>query len=780
MMNPVKKKLYWAICCGTVSYLALSLLYSTKDVYAEESVPLPAVTVDPPKRQPARRARPQRAAKKKARAPARRVAAPVTPPAAVPYVTPSTGALGAPPPPYAGGQVATGGRLGMLGNRSVMDTPFSQTSYTAKLIQDQQARTVGDVLMNNPSVRVVSGASAGFGQDIYHIRGFFYGNNDIGLNNLYGLAPYYSTAPNFAERVEVISGPSALLNGMPPAGAIGGSINLITKQAPDFPITQLTTTYASKSHIGAEIDFARRFGDHKEFGVRFNGGYRNGNTNIDRQTDEFGNAVLNLDYRGERVRLSADIGYQSDDLSSPLRFVTIAPGTFVPPPPKAGSNYGGVPWSYWRPTDKFAMVQGEVDITDNITAYAAYGWHNSHIDFKYPSPIVTNAGGVGNWVSRPIKGPSTFETWAGQVGVRAVADTGPVNHALNVNYSKIDRTSNEFFHQAATPIAGPLTGFVFSNLYNPNLNIPVPTFALTSNPVGDTNLSSVGMADTMSILNNRVQLTVGARHQTAGSSSVNAVNGAILSPSTEASVWSPAYAILVKPLDNVSVYANYIEGLQAGRTVSNQFVNAGEVFPPTQTKQTEAGVKVDFGRITTTVAAFEITRPSFVTVGVAPNNLRQVLDGEQRNRGVEINVFGEITPAVRLLGGVAFIDGRLTKTAGGANDGHKAQGVADVNVNLGAEWDTPFIPGLTLAGRVIYTSGVYVNAANTQSIPDWTRLDLGARYTFASPWNGKPITVRFAVENVANKSYWAGSYTSDGVLTVGAPRTYLASTTFNF
>ncbi len=790
-MNRTIKRTRCAAYLMGVSYLALTLGAAIEAHAQQQEVPLPAVTVDPPKRQTVRRAQPQKAAKKKAQTV--RVAAPMRPTEPVPYVTPSTGALGAPPPPYAGGQVATGGRLGMLGNRSVMDTPFSQTSYTAKLIQDQQARTVGDVLMNDPSVRVVSSAGGGFGQDVYHIRGFFYSNSDLGLNGLYGLAPYYSTVPNFVERVEVLKGPSALLNGMPAGGAVGGSVNLITKQAPDFPITELTTTYQSKAYFGTQIDVARRFGDHKEFGVRFNGGYSAGRTNIDRQRDEFGNAVLNLDYRGERVRISADLGYQSDDLTRPLRFLTIAPTTFVPPPPKAGSDYVGVPWSYWRPTDKFAMVQGEVDFTDNITAYAAYGYHHSHNDFQYASPIITNCQPTvppnvscpssqvvpGNWVSRPIRGPSTFETWAGQVGVRAAVNTGPVNHALNVNYSRIDRDSNEFFHQAATPVAGPLTGFVPSNLYNPNLNIPMPTYSLTSNNVGNTELSSVGFADTMSILNNRVQLTVGARHQTAGTSTVDMKTGLASTPSTEASVWSPAYAILVKPLDNVSVYANYIEGLQVGRTVAPTFANAGQVFPPTQTKQKEAGVKVDFGRITTTVAAFEITRPSIVTVG-APLNQSQLLDGEQRNRGVEINVFGEVVPTVRLLGGVAFIDGRLTKTANGTNDGNKAQGVADVNVNLGAEWDAPFIPGLTVIGRVIYTSSVFVNAANTQSIPEWTRLDLGARYTFASPWNGKPITVRFAVENVANKSYWAGSYTSDGVLTVGAPRTYLASTTFNF
>jgi iron complex outermembrane receptor protein len=214
---------------------------------------------------------------------------------------PSTAVLGALPPPYAGGQVATGGSLGLLGNRSVMNTPFNQTSYTAKLIQDQQARTIGDVVANDPSVRVVS--TGGGGLDVFFIRGFYYDSGDLGLNGVYGLAPYYSTGANFVERVEVLKGPSALLNGMPPAGAIGGSINLITKRAPDVPITQVTATYQSQEQFGTLVDLARRYGERKEFGVRFNGSYHSGKTDYDGQSDTFGNAVLNMDYRGERAPL---------------------------------------------------------------------------------------------------------------------------------------------------------------------------------------------------------------------------------------------------------------------------------------------------------------------------------------------------------------------------------------------------------------------------------------------------------------------------------------------
>src|SRR5262245_16680496 len=55
-------------------------------------------------------------------------------------------------PEYQGGQVATGGRAGVLGNIDFMSAPFTSTNYTNELIKNQQARTVGDVLQNDPSV----------------------------------------------------------------------------------------------------------------------------------------------------------------------------------------------------------------------------------------------------------------------------------------------------------------------------------------------------------------------------------------------------------------------------------------------------------------------------------------------------------------------------------------------------------------------------------------------------------------------------------------------------
>ncbi len=774
---------------GAVSYLALSLdLAGGQKAFAQSS--LPPVTVDAPGQQRARPAAPR--SQTSASRGQRRVAAPAPRRAEpVPYVTPSTGTLGAPPAPYAGGQVATGGSLGLLGNRSVMDTPFNQTSYTAQLIANQQARTIRDVLANDPSVRVVQ--AAGGGADTLFIRGFYYDSGDFGLNGLYGIAPYYSIGANFIERVEVLKGPSAVLNGMTTGGtgvssggAVGGSINLITKHAPDVDITRLTSTYASKSQFGENIDVSRRYGEHKEWGIRLNSTYSNGNTPWNRQTDEFGNAVLGLDYRGENARLAVDVGYQADNLNPPLRFFSVpATTTRIPPPPTSGLNFQ-VPWAYYAPTDFFSTVRGEVDVNDSVTAYAAFGYHDSNINYAYPSPIITNSAPgatssppgafqLGGLASRPFAGKETFETLAGEAGIRATADTGPVNHALNVNYSINSRDYSQRTVTRSNNIAADL---IFWNLYTEPTNIPKPNFTTVSaNQITGVNLSSVGVADTMSILNKRVQLTVGVRRQTAGSEVTNYLTPALSRPEQDVSVWTPAYAIVVKPVENISLYANYIEGLQTPVVVAGTFANVGTVFPPSKTTQAETGVKIDTGRLTTTLSLFEIEQPSVITVGAGATATQQ-LNGRQRNRGAEINLFGEITPAIRVLGGVALIDGKQVQTPSGATDGRTAVGVPAVTANIGAEWDTPFVPDLTLTGRVIYTSSQYVNITNTLTLPEWTRVDIGARYTFTSPWNGKPIVVRANIENVANKAYWASAYS--GVITLAAPRTYLLSTTFNF
>jgi iron complex outermembrane recepter protein len=726
------------------------------EAIAQSARVLPAVEVHAPKPRAVRRAVPRQNAARVQQAQPRAVERRMP-------VTPSTGVMGNVPAAYAGGQVASGSQVGFLGNRGVMDTPFNQTSYTAKTIEDQQARKLDDVFANDPSVRVTVPRAYGF--DSMNIRGFGVSSQAYGINGLYGLASAYSfSSLSAVERVEVLKGPGALLTGMPPAGGgVGGSVNLTTKRAGDAPLAQITNTYASQSQFGTHVDLGQRFGEFKEFGVRFNGSYRDGATELANQSQELGSAFVGLDYRGERVRLSADFGYEKNNITAMTRFIDLGTLPAVPVAPDARANY--VPnWGFWESEARYGMVQGEVDITENLTAYAQAGIVTGQTRYLYSDIRMTNLNGT--FTGDPRRNNQARDQMAAQAGLRASVDTGPVNHAINFNVAGSEgevRIINT-------------TGTRFtSNLYNPRASA-IPTVDVGAPPkISDTQLSSVGIADTMSVWDNRIQFTVGLRHQYVESNSFNATTGA-RTGGYDTSATTPAYALVIKPLENVSVYANHIEALEAGTVVPDTYSNRGEVLPPYRTRQYEMGVKVDWGRITTTVSAFDITRPMQL-VNRTTNILTQ--SGESRNKGVEINAFGEVTEGVRLLGGVMFIDARQEKTDNVASNGRRTFGVPDTQFNLGGEWDVPFLRGLTLTGRAIYTSGFFTDQANLVSAPSWTRYDAGARYTFASPWNAKPVVVRFSVENVLNSNYWQAA-TNEGYIILGAPRTYLVSTTFNF
>jgi iron complex outermembrane receptor protein len=663
---------------------------------------------------------------------------------------------------YAGGQVATGGSVGILGNRDVMNTPFNVTNYTAKTIEDQQARSVGDVVKNDPSVRT-TWADGSYSNQFF-IRGFPVGNPDMSINGLYGMAPYQIAGTSWIDRVEVLKGPSALLNGMAPGGSIGGAINLVTKRATDDPITRWTLGYISDSQFGTGIDVSRRYGENKEFGVRFNGSYANGRTAVDGQSNELGQGSLGLDYRGERLRLSADLIYQRNHSIDPVRPIYYRAGFQIPKAPNASADLGQN-WYYAHCEDYLGIVRGEFDITNNVTAYATFGAHRNTLLGLYNFEYIKNP--AGDFDANNYFQPTFSNAWTGEAGVRTKFETGSVRHELTVSATQLNTELGNRSQTIST---------YSSNIYNPaRIAKPdlSPWYDWTPKTSAAT-LSSIAIADSLYFLNDRVQVILGGRYQSVIQKGWNVTTGA-QTADYDKSALTPAVGLVVKPVENVSLYANYIEGLSQGPTAPVGSSNFGEIFPPIKSTQYEAGVKVDFGRVTTTLSAFQIEQPSGY---LNPTTNSYGINGEIRNRGVELNVFGQVTDQLRLLGGAAFMDGVQTKTPDGSTDGMSAVGIPDVQVNLGAEWDTPFIEGLTLTGRVIYTSSQYASVNNTQSIPDWTRFDLGARYTFLRD-NGKPVTIRAGVENVFDKSYWAAASSIFG-LARGAPRTFLVSATFDF
>jgi iron complex outermembrane receptor protein len=159
---------------------------------------------------------------------------------------------------------------------------------------------------------------------------------------------------------------------------------------------------------------------------------------------------------------------------------------------------------------------------------------------------------------------------------------------------------------------------------------------------------------------------------------------------------------------------------------------------------------------------------------VTPAGTIFTVDGEQRNKGIELSVDGEPVKGLRIIAGVAVTDATQRRTQGGLNDGRDAVGVPEYTANANVEWDV--YGGLTLTGRVIQTGKQAFNVTNSIILPEWTRFDLGARYVVAI--GDAPVTFRFNVDNVANKRYWSSSL--GGYLVQGLPRTFKTSATVEF
>jgi iron complex outermembrane receptor protein len=132
---------------------------------------------------------------------------------------------------------------------------------------------------------------------------------------------------------------------------------------------------------------------------------------------------------------------------------------------------------------------------------------------------------------------------------------------------------------------------------------------------------------------------------------------------------------------------------------------------------------------------------------------------------------------LRLLGGLTLLDATQRTTQDGKNQGKDVIGVPGTQLNIGADWDVPGVHGLSVNARTLYTSSQYADGANTQELPSWTRLDLGASY--ATHILDRNVTFRARVDNVTDKSYWAsaGGYPGSGYLILGAPRTFSLSAT---
>ncbi|HUD32157.1 MAG TPA: TonB-dependent receptor, partial [Variovorax sp.] len=372
------------------------------------------------------------------------------------------------------------------------------------------------------------------------------------------------------------------------------------------------------------------------------------------------------------------------------------------------------------------------------------------------------------------------QTRTAELGVRGKFATGDVQHTLVASYSFYELQENnayrwDFFNTRATNLYSPTSyalpaftagAFAGNDLANPAL-------------LNKTRLSSIAVGDTLSFLQDRAQLTLGLRHQTLTSTDYAYFTGA--PTGYDKSRTSPVAGFVFKLQPQVSLYANYIEGLSKGETApatstGGAVRNAGSQLSPYVSKQKEIGVKYDGGRIGGGLAFFSTDKPRSLVNSAG----FYAAEGEDRHQGLELTTFGEVTRGLRLLGGVTLLDAKQKSTGVVATDGQRVIGIPTAQGSIGLDWDVPGVPGLSLNGRIIATGSSYANSTNTQRVAGWGRLDIGARYV--TEMAGKLVTLRARIDNATDRNYWGsvGGYPNNGYLVLGAPRTFSLTASVNF
>ena len=246
---------------------------------------------------------------------------------------------------------------------------------------------------------------------------------------------------------------------------------------------------------------------------------------------------------------------------------------------------------------------------------------------------------------------------------------------------------------------------------------------------------------------------------------------------------SSSGSVMFKPVDSMTLYATYASSLQAGDVAPGTAANAGAGLAPYRSEQYEVGYKWALEKVNLTAALFRIARP-FATTDALDRIFR--ISGDQINKGLELSAVGEMVRGLTVYGGMTLLNARLRNTPLPSTDGKLFVGAARVKGNVLLEYQFRAVPGLVTSLNYQFSGRRAANDTNSRFAPGYDLFDVGLRY--GTVVGGAPVTLRMAINNIANHHYWStvapsnltGANTGNLLAHLGAPRTLLASVSVDF
>jgi iron complex outermembrane receptor protein len=621
------------------------------------------------------------------------------------------------------------------------DTPLRDIPQSIQVIP-QQVLEEQQIIRTRDALRNVSGVGEGNGfgnsRETYVIRGFF--TNDV-LRNGFLERSNFRTFRETAnlERIEILKGPASVLYGnLEP----GGIVNLVTEVPLADPAYSVELQGGSFGTIRPSIDFTGPLNADQTVLYRLNAVYE--------RSDDF----RDFDQEIERIFVAPTLSWQiSDRTDLILEFEYLRDERpFDRGVIAFGDGIADIPFEriLGEPDDVVNIEEFSValrlnhQLSDDWTLRNGLRFFTTNNSFRFARVGTLNEATGELTRSDWSDNESTFWNYAIQTSVQGEFATGPIEHTLLIGLD-LFRVTDTFDNRSSTEPP-------------PSINIFDPEYGLAERPDRDEltdqflfqdeiNNLGIYIQDQIAITDS-LKLLLGGRFDIIDQES--SFNGVDSDQQDEA--FTPRVGLVYQPIEPLSLYASFSQSFtpNSGTTVE------GDLLPPERGTQFEIGARGELfnGRLTANLAAYDLTKRNIAVTD--PNNTDfSIAVGEQRSRGVELDVIGEILPGWNIIASYAHTDAEVTEDEGSSLEGNR---LADVPQNAASLWTSYEIQsgdlqGLGLGVGLFFASERPGNLDNDYEIPSYVRTDASIFYR-RNNWrvaiNAKNI---FDVDYIQNASF---------------------------
>lgn len=645
--------------------------------------------------------------------------------------------------------------LGVWGDLSIQDTPYSMSIMSSDFLENSISNTADKVTKINPVLKNTEDNSRDGGLGT-QIRGFSVSSALI--DGIPTPNSYYGVGTNEVDQIEVISGLSGFLYG---SGNVGGVINYALKYPKATPFTKISVGNNGGENYYTSIDTSQKIND--KLSVRVFGNYQGGDTAVENHEDEEKLIGVSFAYKPtDNLDLGLYYAHRESKIgTTPLWIIT---GKMPNANDFDTSKTYAPDWATSEVNSDKVELKANYNFSDSLRFRTAYIYKEADKEAPYfYNYLNTNTGIVNNalyWF---------YKETAKNDGAYAYLDgdfnTGSISHTLTFGGS----FGTEKYYSGGTYANWNIPANSIDDFNNWNYTVPNQTTSTTLNRENFN--TNIVLGDNITF-NEQWSALIGANL-----ASMENKNGQGVTR-YDKSALTPTISLIYKPIEDLTTYVTYMEALQNGSVIDNiADTNDGKVFDPLTSKQYEIGAKYSLNQnLLLSTALFRIEKANNMTETFADNGNGKTRtttqDGVQINEGVEILLTGKATDNLTLMGGATYINPIIEKVANKALEGKNATEVPKYQAKMYAEYRLPVEPKIYLNGGVYYTGTQWRDSANTEKLDAYTTLDSGIRYE--TKLEGYDTTFRIYASNLTNEKYWAES------ATLSDPRSVAFNVTMKF